>query len=575
MANTDQPTAEKAEPIIRPTAPPPSSNNVVSIEQPAQKKRKQTKAKPPKLVTQPTTTVTAAHPPSRVLVIDNGGDTIKYGWNTDTNPQFIDNVTARLPQQWTVLVGDQLKTTIQNPNQLINVTRSTERGMIVNLGNQIQVWKRMLDLLHVSLPLQTDTAQAFGWKASKQVQKEAIIAPATCAVMIALPPHCPRSILDQIINIWMEDFGFGHVGLALSAMCARKEHAKYSTSVTVDLGWSATHIVPSLGSMLLKEGIRHLPLGGRHLINMWKYYASYRQWNLMDQDWILRDVLEKAGYVSLNFMEDIRKARMLSAGRRPYDREYVLPDYQETFTGSIQLPPLLKRLLDQNGGQGDFEEEEDDDDDDSSVDEKDLCEEDIEDDGGDVVEEPQAQPQQRQQDDDSDALDDDDEEETEDQMRARIMKQRAEEERRRRELEQERQMLNLSVERFTIPECLFRPSDALLPVDMAGLAQAVVQSIEACQKLYQPALYQSIYLVGGISQLEGLKERLLQEVRSLAPNNYNVEVASSAKPLEEAWLGACLFSKQVFSTWSIGRDSWESIGRKGAWNHLVDIGQIV
>ena len=40
---------------------------------------------------------------TRTLIIDNGGDTVKFGWSSDDKPQTISNVTARPSQQWTVL----------------------------------------------------------------------------------------------------------------------------------------------------------------------------------------------------------------------------------------------------------------------------------------------------------------------------------------------------------------------------------------------------------------------------------------------------------------------------------------
>ena len=337
-------------------------------------------------------------PPAHVLIVDNGGDTIKYGWQQQTfapttKPHVMPNVTARLPLQWTVLVGDQLAQ-IQNPNQLIGVTRSTERGIICNLGNQVQVWKRMLDTLGVVIPAHilahSETAKALGWKkvttstttaAAPNDKKKISSHPAhtapsilstTCAVLIALPPLCPRSILDQIMMIWMEDFGFGRVGFCTSTLVAayETEDADFQTACTVDLGWSATHIVPTfqrkvLPATLQTNGedkvedqsqnhdtftlstIKRLPLAGRHLINMWKYFASYRQYNLMDQEWILRDVLEQTGYVSLQFSHEMSMARKLPPGRRPFDRQYILPDYTTTFTGRVQIPPqLLKQQQD-------------------------------------------------------------------------------------------------------------------------------------------------------------------------------------------------------------------------------------
>ncbi|GKY99099.1 hypothetical protein MPSEU_000865400 [Mayamaea pseudoterrestris] len=542
---------------------------------------KKAAAKPINVTSSSAASTIITPPPTKILVIDNGGDTVKYGWNTDDAPQVISNITARLPQQWTLLVGDQLQS-IQNPNQLFGLTRSTERGMIVNLGNQVHVWKRMLDLLNVAVAphATSDAAQAFGWKKVNAATAN-VTAASTCAVLIALHPFCPRSVLDAVVNVWMNDFGFSHVGVCVSTACARSEHLEYSTSLTVDLGWSATHIVPTVGNQMLKRGIRRVPLGGRHLINMMKYLFTYRQWNLMDQEWILRDVLEKAAFVSLNFKQDMQIASRIGRGRRPFDREYLLPDYQETFVGSIRLPaPLLKQLEHELNQESDEEDEEDD----SSVDEKDLMEEDIEDDGNDD-DEPQQQlptpsrkkkPSNDSVDADDDEVEDDEEEETMEQVRARLLKQRAEEERRRRDLEQEHQVLQLSVERFSVPECLFRPSDAGLSTKLAGLPQAIVQAIDACEEIYRPALYRSIHLVGGLSQLEGLNERLAQELRSLAPCEYSIGMTNAERPLEQAWLGACKLSKEsAASIWSVSRTEWEALGRKGSWKRLVESGQVV
>jgi actin-related protein len=243
---------------------------------PAKAKKRKRAPKQPKVAAEPSA---QSEPPLNILIIDNGGDTVKYGWNTESKPRSISNVTARLQQQWTVLVGDQLAT-IQNLNQLVGVTRSTERGIPCNLGNQIQVWKRILDILNVSVPLTTETAQAFNWKLTNTVKlkssvsettKGVPILPATCGVLIALPPFCPRSVLDQIMLIWMEDFGFHHVGFCISTVCASQPHADYQTSCAVDLGWSATHIVPMFQGRPIERAIKRIPLAGRHLINMWKY----------------------------------------------------------------------------------------------------------------------------------------------------------------------------------------------------------------------------------------------------------------------------------------------------------------
>jgi len=579
-------------------------------------------------------------PPAHTLILDNGGDTVKYGWasssttNSDDSNNTVTihrmpNLTARLPQQLTVLVGDQVLE-LQNPNNC-TLQRSTERSIIVNLGNQVQVWKRILDQLGVATVVSSNStaASAFGW--TKAVNKDtnkktnknntsSMIPAHACAVLLALPPHYPHHVLDAIVQVWMEEFGFARVGFCLSAVCAAAAAAvdrplteattppdttttSTTTTITttttptacavvVDLGWSATHIVPVYNNKPISAtAIRRLPLGGRHLINLYKYHASYRQWNLMDQEFVLRDVLERTAYVSLQFRGDLRHPAR--PGRRPYDLEVVLPDYETTRRGTVRVPVAVQQQQQQEeerrqqqteGGTGKQQDEDDDDDDeedDEDFTEKDAQNEEQIDD--EILDDPNAapvaEPDNNNDDDENDDEDSDSDDENPEQLRRRLVHEREEEERRRRELEAEQQILHVSVERFCIPEILFRPSDAGLPVDWANLAQAVLQSIEACPFLYRAGLYQSIQLAGGLSQLPHIAERLERELRALAPAQYKIVRVTGPgvlgdgnhAPMEAAWKGA---NEMVASTascweWSVGRDEWEAASKRGAWKRLL------
>lgn len=513
--------------------------------------------------------------PKHTLIIDNGGDTVKYGWSDDTSaPHIIPNVTARLQQQWTVLVGDELAT-IQNPTQLIGITRSTERGVITNMGSQIQVWKRVLDKLRVSIPLTTTTAQSFGWHKTKRSNDEGAprtIVSANCAVVIALPPFYPRTVLDHIMTVWMEDFGFSRVGFTTAQLVASRLllHEAYKTCCLVDLGYSATHIMPVFGDKVVDHaGIRRLPLGARHLINIWKFQSSYRQWNLMDQEWLLRQILEEAGYVSLDFANDIKLAQYKPSGRRPYDREFVLPDFQTTFLGKLQLPQALLRASILHGEEDEDlnNESEDEDFDEDDVSDGQDDEEEVDDENN----RPRSGKSHGRSTDDTDE-DSDDEEETLEQARRRLAEQRVEDERRRRALEGQQQILKLSVERFAIPEVLFRPSDVGLSIGWCTLPQAIAQSILACPDYFRPALCLSIKLIGGLSKLMNLKERLEVELRSIMPCQYNLSVDLMDQELNRVWFGTqSLVTTQPFHDVSVSRIEWDAKGRKGAYERLLAV----
>mmetsp|Transcript_3189 Transcript_3189/g.8989 ORF Transcript_3189/g.8989 Transcript_3189/m.8989 type:complete len:468 (+) Transcript_3189:255-1658(+) len=457
-----------------------------------------------------------------------------------------------------------------------------ERGIIGNLGNQVQVWKRLLDKLGVDVTafLNPEISRAFGWKTptARQHNKkkatgtaqpvEASIPPQTCAVILTVPPFCPRCVLDHIMTVWM-DFGFSHVGFCTSPLVSALslcEQSPYETSCVVDLGWSATNVVSSHRGKACPKSIRRMPLGGRHLIRIWQYHCSYRQWNLMDQELILRECLEQSGFISLDFKGDMRSAGKWPVGLRPFDLEYLLPDYQSTFRGSVRKPPSLERRLRQEIDQGMINEEEDDDDDDQDdedVREEDMNEEDIEDDGNPL---PTENDDKHGEDSDGEGEEDEDE----DALRARLLKERAEEERRKKQLEQEQQVLRISVERFVIPEALFHPTDVGLPMEWAGLAQTIHQSIEACDKHLQAALYRSIHLVGGLSQLQNLAQRLERELRCLVPCEYQIKIIETPDPVQHGWNSLqSMVEKAELGEWGISRDEWESSSRRGAWRRLA------
>lgn len=530
-------------------------SEVPSSSSPSDKKRKRSVKK--KADETPRTTTP---PPMSILIIDNGGHTLKYGWSTSPSPpKRIPNITARLHHQWTVLVGDELDRV--QPNQLESTTRSTERGIITNLANQIQVWKRALDYIGVVVPLKSEASEAFGWKVARTNNKATIV-PQSCAVLLLVPPLCPRSVLEQVMNVWFQEFHFAHVGFAVSPVMmaiSLSVTTQNSCACIVDMGWSATNIVPTYRQSPIKDAIRRIPLGGRHLIQLWKYFTSYRQWNLMDQEYLLEAVQRELGFFSLQFEEDLKLARRLPLGKRPYDREFVLPDYSTTHHGVVRLPEALKQQAAEETKKETAtvevtedvkEEEEEEDDMEENSDNNKMTDAQVED-------------------------EDSDNDESDEVKKCRILRQRQEQERRRQELEIEHQVLMVSVERFTIPEVLFRPTDAGLASNLAGLSEAIVASISACPRQYQAAMYQSIRVVGGLSLIPNLQTRLERELRCLAPCQYEVHVkVIDNAPIDQAWLGGKQWvQRKPYSQWSIGIDEWEASRKDSqkskSWHRLL------
>merc|ERR1712238_259290 len=211
----------------------------------------------------------------------------------------------------------------------------------------------------------------------------------------------------------------------------------------------------------------------------------------------------------------------------------------------------------------DFEEDEEDDDDDDDF-EEDRKEK--------YIKGKRGHNKQKRDtnDDDNCDNDDDEEEESTKEKKKRLLQQRAEEDRRRREQQEEEQVLRVSVERFVIPEVLFRPIDSGLQSDLVGLSEAIVQSVESCPEPYRPALYRSVYLCGGVTFIPNLKERLQRELRSLVPTEYDLKICTADSPIDRAWFGAkAFFEQEPYTKWSVSRQEWENVSKRKAYNKLL------
>lgn len=464
-------------------------------------------------------------------------------------------------------------------------TRPLERGYIVDLGTQFQIWDYILQLENLEAQHSFSNGGVSGVMPSVSLQRKRKTKPTvatgaeevsktfthTAAVFCLVQPFTPRCILEREDEVWFRDFGFGKVARKLGACCsafkyiqegkATRGDAKNNTAnavrigmeddetgccCVIDCGFSMTTIVPTVGATALAKGIRRINIGGKLLTNLLKQTISYRKFNMMDEFFIVNEAKEALCFLSMNFDLEMKKAREVREGCRWFDREFILPDFIKTFKGSVRLPAMLQRL-------NDLEEK-------VNMENSEKVKEKVgPNDDPNSAENEEQSSDVANEDNDGDASDD----ETEDQARKRILKQR-EEERRRQELEeQDRQALSLSTERFAIPEILFKPSD--VGMGQLGVAEAIVQSIEACDPIYKAALFQNILLTGGNAKIPFFRQRLEVELRSLVASKYEIRVYLPKDPDEYAWEGAKEFAreKKLMSSLYVERADWESKKESG------------
>lgn len=134
------------------------------------------------------------------------------------------------------------------------------------------------------------------------------------------------------------------------------------------------------------------------------------------------------------------------------------------------------------------------------------------------------------------------------------------------ELAENCQILRLNNERITIPEVMLRPS--IIPgYDFAGMAECIGHSIKRCPKGYQAEIAQNVILVGGNTLFPGFRDRLEIDARIFLPCDYDLKIYQPDDPLNYAWLGGRLMSKDpAFRKRCVSKQKYEEEGS----NYLYD-----
>ena len=272
-------------------------------------------------------------------------------------------------------------------------------------------------------------ARAFGSEVLK-------ISPADCRLLLSEIPLCPTAIQDTLDEMVFEHFGFHSYctrpAPMLAALALREQQAAsppQPASLVLDAGFSACHCVPIFGGSMVNFGVRRLNIGGKIMTNHLKQVVSYRAYNVMDETHLINDIKERLCYVSLDFGAELALTRF-KGKKNTLRREFVLPDYVTHHRGRIRDPNAEPAATDAAPAAA----------------------------AAAPVPPPRdaaAPPSKKKVAREGPAV-------TE-------------------------QVLSLANERICVPELLFTPSD--IGVEQAGLAECVVQAVDACP----PDLRESLY----------------------------------------------------------------------------------
>ena len=237
-----------------------------------------------------------------------------------------------------VLVGDELDTMHNTSN--LTFVRPCDRGYIVNMACQIEIWQYLLDK---KLQKHGNNSTSNSTSASNSNSTTRKCDPKETLLFMTEAPFTPTTIQNDVNEVIFEEFDFYGYSRKPSAFYSAYEFAhnssscsvfhpfetsnnsndqvKYPTAVTViDSGFSFTHCFPFIDSVCNKKAVKRLNIGGKLLTNYLKELISYRQYNMMDEFLLIQNLKEELCYVSNKYNDDI-----LNSKYRPIISETNLP----------------------------------------------------------------------------------------------------------------------------------------------------------------------------------------------------------------------------------------------------------
>ena len=91
---------------------------------------------------------------------------------------------------------------------------------------------------------------------------------------------------------------------------------------------------------------------------------------------------------------------------------------------------------------------------------------------------------------------------------------------------------------FRAFEGFFRPS--VWGKDIPSIPESILKAIQSCDVDRRREMARSIFLSGGATLTTGFQERLEQELRSISPSSYNIQIQASVSRHHAAFLGAAV-----------------------------------
>jgi len=116
-------------------------------------------------------------------------------------------------------------------------------------------------------------------------------------------------------------------------------------------------------------------------------------------------------------------------------------------------------------------------------------------------------------------------------------------------------IIKLNTERYKAPEILFKPE--IIGLEYPGIPQVIIDSITKSDLDLREKLYGSIVLSGGSTLFKGFCDRLLTELKNLAPKDVKIKMYSQPERKYSTWIGGSILSSlATFSKMYVTSDEY-------------------
>lgn len=275
----------------------------------------------------------------RVLVVDNGSYTVKFGFQGLSRPYTAINALAR--DKYNV---SYLSNQINNIKDIssVQLKRPSELGQLVSWELQSCIWDYCF----------YNPDEFNGFELGDNTRDIHLVTNETCLTLPELSKNMDQVIFEEYefaslykaptgsfvpfsYNLPNQSIIFGKNDqmddtsdiIVDNSTLEDKPYRDYE--LVIDSGFNCTWIIPVIKGIPYYKAIKKLDIGGRFLNGLLKQTLSFRHYNMMDETILVNNIKEKTSFICPeSYFTSFKE-------KNKHSLKYVLPDFQTSYIGYV------------------------------------------------------------------------------------------------------------------------------------------------------------------------------------------------------------------------------------------------